>query len=273
MLPFKKEYFLIFFGGLLLGSLFAFFSFLIKPDFFFKKQDISCLGLKKIGKETEDRVLKVIDGDTLLMEGGYYVRILGINADEKEEKCYSVAKQRLEELVLNKKVKLKKQKEDKDEYCRYLRDVFLEKENIGVLLLREGLVVSFLLENLNNKEEILKAENEAKKEKRGCQWQEEKIIFVPPCQTKNFFQKEILTEGKVVSVFRSKKNNIFLNLEKNYPHQCLTLVIFAGYLSKFPFEPDKFYLNKRIRVKGVVENYQEKPEIIIKNPEQIEIID
>jgi len=270
---FKKEYFFIFFGGIFMGALFTFFSFLIKPDFFFKKQDISCPGLKKIGKETEDRVLKVVDGDTLLMEGGYYIRILGINADEKGEKCYSIAQKRLEELVLNKKVKLKKQKEDKDEYCRYLRDVFLDNENIGLLLLREGLVVSFLFDDLKNKEEILRAENEAKAEKRGCQWSEEKMIFVPACQAKNFFQKEILTQGKVVRAFRSKNNNIFLDLEKPYPQECLTIVIFSGYLSKFPFDPDKFYLNKKIRVKGMVEEYQGKPEIIIKKPEQIEVID
>ncbi|MGB9598537.1 MAG: thermonuclease family protein [Minisyncoccales bacterium] len=273
MISFKKEYFFIFFLGLLTGAIFSYFSFLIKPDFFFKKSDFSCPGLKKIGKKTEDRVKSVVDGDTLLMEGGYYVRILGINADEKEEKCYLPAKKRLEDLVLEKKVLLKKEKEDKDEYCRYLRNVFLNGENIGLLLLKEGLVVSFFVENLKNKEEILKIENEAKEKKIGCQWQEKEEIFVPVCQAKNFLKKEITTEGRVVSTFRSKNNNVFLNLEKPYPQQCLTAVIFSGYLSKFPFKPDKFYLNKRVRIKGEIQEYEGKPEVIIKKIDQIKVID
>ena len=53
-------------------------------------------------------VTKVIDGDTIVVEGGYHIRLLGIDTDEKGYPCYEAAKSRLEELVLNKKVKLEK---------------------------------------------------------------------------------------------------------------------------------------------------------------------
>ena len=51
-------------------------------------------------------VTKVIDGDTVVVEGGYHVRLLGMDADEKDYPCYNAAKTRLEELVLSKKIKL-----------------------------------------------------------------------------------------------------------------------------------------------------------------------
>jgi endonuclease YncB( thermonuclease family) len=73
-----------------------------------------CQNLPNLDDGTEKFVTKVIDGDTFLIEGGYPVRILGVDADEKGYPCYETAKERLEELVLNKKVKLEKEKENFD---------------------------------------------------------------------------------------------------------------------------------------------------------------
>lgn len=47
---------------------------------------------------------KIVDGDTIIVEGGYNVRLLGIDADERGYPCYEEASKRLEELILNKKV-------------------------------------------------------------------------------------------------------------------------------------------------------------------------
>ena len=74
---------------------------------------------------------KIIDGDTFLIEGGYSVRILGIDADERGYPCYEAAKNKLEELILNQEVKLEKGTEDKDRWCRYLRYIFLNDKNIS----------------------------------------------------------------------------------------------------------------------------------------------
>ena len=57
---------------------------------------------------------KIIDGDTFLIEGGYSVRILGIDADERGYPCYEAAKRGLEELILGKEVRLEKGTKDKD---------------------------------------------------------------------------------------------------------------------------------------------------------------
>ncbi len=116
-------------------------------------------------------VTKVIDGDTIVVEGGITVRLLGIDSDEKGYPCYSAAKERLEQLVLGKVVSLEASKADLDQYGRSLRYVFLGSQNTSVLLVSEGLAVArFFPDNEIYREEITRAENEAKTAKRGCKW-------------------------------------------------------------------------------------------------------
>ena len=87
-------------------------------------------------------VTKILDGDTVIIEGGYSVRLLGIDADEKGYPCYKPAKQRLEELVLNKEVYLESDKEDQDQYERYLRYLILDNENVNLRMVKEGLAIA-----------------------------------------------------------------------------------------------------------------------------------
>lgn len=116
-------------------------------------------------------VTKVIDGDTVIIEEKYKIRLLGIDADELKEPCYEVAKSRLKELILNKQVILEKDQTDMDQYRRFLRYIFLDNQNINLQLIKEGLVKSLFYEpNLKYKEEIIKAENEPKMNRVGCEW-------------------------------------------------------------------------------------------------------
>ena len=62
------------------------------------------------------RVKFVYDGDTILIDGNQKVRLLGIDAPEKGEKCYQEAKEYLLNLVLGKEVVLKREENDKDKY-------------------------------------------------------------------------------------------------------------------------------------------------------------
>lgn len=120
----------------------------------------------------EGFVSKVIDGDTVIIEGES-VRLLGMDTDERGYPCYNAAKKRIEELLLDKKVNLELDGEDKDRYGRYLRFIFLDAENINLKMVEEGLAVSrFSPKNKKYKEEILSAEREARESKRGCKWGE-----------------------------------------------------------------------------------------------------
>ena len=77
----------------------------------------------------EKIVTKIIDGDTVIVEGGENIRLLGIDCDERGKKCYDKAKNYIEEILLNQKILLKSDAEDKDRYGRSLRYIFLNATN------------------------------------------------------------------------------------------------------------------------------------------------
>src|SRR5437870_4591569 len=62
----------------------------------------------------------------------------------------------------------------------------------------------------------------------------------------------------------------FLNLDRPYPSQVLTVVIWGSDRATFG-QPEVEYGNKRICVTGLVESYKGKPEIIARRPSQIEV--
>jgi len=70
-------------------------------------------------------VIRVIDGDTIKIETGESVRLIGIDTPEKNECYYAEAKKYLENLILNKTVRLEKDILKKDKYDRLLRYVIL----------------------------------------------------------------------------------------------------------------------------------------------------
>ncbi len=251
-----------------------------------------CSHIPELPDGSSKLVTKIIDGDTFLIEGGYSVRILGIDADERGHPCYEEARTRLEELILNKEVKLEKGTEDKDQWCRYLRYAFLNGENISLTLIKEGLVVArFSPEDFKYREEIARAEKEAKENKIGCRWgerKEEKEEIVPcqwkkltqeltglkvigACQAGNYYGKEVIVEGQIASTYRSKTNTVFLNFEKPYPNHCFTGVIFSSDQYKFVEYPEKYYSDKTVRIRGTIKEYKGKPEIILKDSSQIEV--
>ena len=267
-----------------------------------------CLNIPELSDGILKIATKIIDGDTFLIEGGYSVRVLGIDADERGYPCYEAAKTGLEELILNKEVRLEtpKQnkfatgqegKEDLDQWCRYLRYVFLGSQNISLELVKEGLAVArFSPENVKYREEITQAEKEAKENKVGCKWSayakasadkssDEKVVFqwekltteklgfdvVGACLAGKYLGRELIVEGKVADAYRSKTNTVFLNFEKAYPNHCFTGVIFSSNLYKFVQNPEDYYLNKTVRIMGEVKEYKGKPEIILETPTQIEV--
>jgi micrococcal nuclease len=229
---------------------------------------------------------KVIDGDTVIINGDS-VRLLGIDADERGYECYGAAKKRLEELVLDKNVLLEKDGEDKDQYERYLRYLILENENINLKLVQEGLAIArFGPDNQKYKSEILKGESDSRNNNVGCKWEEfegddveegvplgsveleEGVVYV--CNAGNYMGETKTIQGKVVDVYKSQTDTIFLNFEKKYPTQCFTAVIFKSYINEFLDYEN--YNGKIIKISGKIEEYNGKPEIILKEKEQIEIL-
>ena len=77
-------------------------------------------------------------------------------------------------------------------------------------------------------------------------------------------------EGKVVATYNSGKA-CFLNFHRNWK-KYFTGIIFASDFHKFSPAPEVKYKNKKVRITGLVKEYQGKPEIIVNDPSQIEIL-
>jgi len=83
-------------------------------------------------------VVEVIDGDTIVVEGGYNVRYIGIDSPEIDEFYYLEAKQMNAELLNGKKVRLEKDITDKDKYGRLLRYVHSGDTFVNAEMVRQG---------------------------------------------------------------------------------------------------------------------------------------
>ncbi len=261
------------------------------------EQNEDCSNIPELENNAVRLVTKIIDGDTVLIEGGYSVRLLGIDADERGNPCYGIAKERLEGMVLNKEVRLELGNDNLDQWCRYLRYLFVDDKNIGLELTKEGLVVARASgENSKYQSEIALAEKSAIDNKVGCKWGGYGAIniesnsidrdsynwskltseltglkVIESCSANEHYGKEIIVEGWVADVYKSSTDTIFLNFENAYPNQCFVGVIFNSDQDQFVKNPEEYYSNQMIRIKGEIEEYGGKPEIILKSAEQIEI--
>ena len=77
--------------------------------------------------------------------------------------------------------------------------------------------------------------------------------------------------GQVVSArlaFRTRGQPTYLNLDKPYPHQVFTAIIWGLDRGKFG-DPQQSYLNKHICVTGRITVYRGQPEMVLHNPKQI----
>jgi len=264
------------------------------------------VGQEKIARclaDSQTIVTKVIDGDTVIVEGGHHIRLLGIDSDEKGYPCYEPAKLYLEKLILGKKVKLEKDGADVDKYGRCLRYIFVGQKNVDLEMVKKGLAVArFYGSGGVYEDKIEEAEKKAIDNKVGCKWsgrsqikitennqnaikeKEGKFAWqrllkektglnvIPSCQAGNYLGKKVIIEGKIASSYLSPKSGtLFLNFNKPYPKQCLTAVIFKSDLPKFGENPKSYYSRKTVRVIGLIKEYKDKLEIILNYPSQIEI--
>ncbi len=88
------------------------------------------------------RVIQVIDGDTITIEGGYRVRYIGIDTPEVHPRveAYGIeAWQANRQLVEGKRVRLERDVSETDRYNRLLRYVYVDSIFVNAELVRAGL--------------------------------------------------------------------------------------------------------------------------------------
>jgi DNA/RNA endonuclease YhcR with UshA esterase domain len=97
---------------------------------------------------------------------------------------------------------------------------------------------------------------------------------ISPEEAQNYVGKLKTVCGKVASTHyanRSKGHPTFLNLNKPYPSQVFTVVIWGSDRSKFGKPPEYLYSDKEVCVIGKITVFRGTPEIIVKDPSQIRL--
>lgn len=120
------------------------------------------------------KVTRVIDGDTIEIEGGEHVRYIGMDTPEtvdprKPVQCFGVeASNKNKALVEGKMVRLEKDISDHDKYNRLLRYIYVGDTFINLELVKQGFAYSYSYPpDIKYQDQILKAQQEAQVAKRG----------------------------------------------------------------------------------------------------------
>lgn len=120
------------------------------------------------------KVIRVIDGDTIEIDGGEKVRYIGVNTPETVNtktivECFGKeASDKNKELVEGKPVRLEKDISDRDRYGRLLRYVYVDDIFINDYLVRQGYANSASYPpNIKYQEQFRQAEKEARENNRG----------------------------------------------------------------------------------------------------------
>jgi hypothetical protein len=84
-----------------------------------------------------------------------------------------------------------------------------------------------------------------------------------------YYGQNKIVQGLIVKTYNSGKA-CFLDFRLDYQNGFVG-VIFVSAFPSFPPSPETYYMNKEVRISGLVKQYQGYPEIIIESPNQIEI--
>lgn len=230
-------------------------------------------------------ISQVIDGDTVLLKNNEIVRLLGIDAPEIGQPGYDLAKWFLFYITEGEEIILEKDFQDQDEYGRLLRYVFLNKNSqmINELMLRYGLA-DFRYLSLDAKyyQRLNEATLRAEKNKHGL-WafsvfspsqikgEDYSVKVINWQEAPTYINQMVTLEGFILRTHDSGKA-CFLNFQRNW-QGTINLVIFAEHYHLYPANPAVYFLNKKIKVTGLIQLHNGNPQMIIKSPQQISIID
>lgn len=119
------------------------------------------------------QVLEIIDGDTIdvrLADGTRErVRYVGVNTPERDEVCYSEAKQANAIFVQGKTVRLVKDRSDTDQYDRLLRYVYVGDLFVNRALVEQGYAEAVVYDpDRAHYDEFVDLEKQAAAARRGC---------------------------------------------------------------------------------------------------------
>src|SRR5437899_9463925 len=93
---------------------------------------------------------------------------------------------------------------------------------------------------------------------------------IPASEAKEHVNAEAIVSGKVIELYKTEKL-VRMNLDKPFPNQPFTAVIFANKTNLFP-DLDRLK-GKTIEVTGRITEYRDQPEIILIRTNQLKVLE
>jgi endonuclease YncB( thermonuclease family) len=239
--------------------------------------DKPTVGAEKVELDTayryKVRVRKVVDGDTLLLEGGDRIRLIGINTPEVKSR-YSqsqpggeVARDWLVRTLRNPTVWLQYDAQQFDKYDRRLAHVFLESgQYLNALLLEQGLAMLTLIPpNLLYADVLIQAQHSAEQKKRGIwqmpDYQPQHVRTFDAAKSYSGWQRWELTARRL---FETRK---YMNLLVS---ESLLISIPKAQLDLFP--PLESYLNTPLEARGWLRKQGKQQRLYIQHPSALMVL-
>lgn len=215
----------------------------------------------------------VHDGDTIKLNDGRTVRLIGINAPERArrnlpaEPFSSQATKWLRALLKkNSKIGLQYEAERFDKYGRTLAHLYLkDMSNVEERLLRAGLATTFIFPpNVENIECLMKAEHEAQKLRKGI-WSlaKNRPKYVGNLKRENIGFSRIY--GQVLSIKSIKAGSLLL---LDGPLKLYVPKMYMKYFNKGSLQT---LVGSKIEVQGRIYRYRKQLQIKVVHPLTIKV--
>lgn len=229
-------------------------------------------------------VSTVLDGSAFTTDSGETVKLVGVEAPAGGEAGFGESTDHLQTLILGETVRLEKPEgvTDPESGGIYLRYVYDEADTqINHQMVDEGYAKSdttYL--NAEDTTAFEEAETRAEEYSEGL-WSEGQAYgpskWNDPTNTNvisandaaGYYGQYKIVQGLIVKTYKYSKA-CFLDFRLDYKNGFVG-VIFASAFSSFPYSPDSYYLNREVRISGLITQHEGHPQIIINSPSQIEV--
>ncbi len=227
------------------------------------------------GKEHATRLVeRVIDGDTIVIDGDEHVRYIGVDSPEAGEPLYEEAREFQKKIVRGGHVRIEVCREEpRDRYGRTLAFVYKGNVDVGEQLLRYGYARTLFIGPCGRKaaREYRKVEREAFAAERGI-WSLQNPRRIAHGDAGRYIGCLMSVTGRVVNVHRGPKA-FHLNFGKDH-RKDFTAVVFRKDIARLVgegLEPVTEYEGRRVEVTGILKEYK-GPEIIIESADQLVLL-
>ena len=215
-----------------------------------------------------EKILRIIDGDTVEISNGNRVRLLGIDAPEKGDPLFDDAARRLMELTSSDVVSIK-MCEDLDIYGRFLGTINAQGSNVNLIMLREGKALPMLIPPCGRPvaKDILTAAAQGALSGKGI-YSLGGYGIIQHMDAGDHISEHAIVRGKIVNLHRGRKA-WHLNFGPDWKTD-FTAVIFGDGQQRFNalgIDPAGL-VGSEVLVFGKINRYN-GPEIIVRGPDQV----